>query len=204
MRLPPPPRAPPRPIAGSMSVIAGGFQKPCMSGWPSGSLGMGPAGAVGAPRPAPRPPLPPSCPGGACPATGATKATAVATIVPATRANPDTGFFIRASSIQDLPGFLLAESQTLALILHQPRRGARLLNHGHGNLPVFSERHGIADRGFVEQRTRSRAREPFRDVQLVAVVVTGLVQQSQGVEVGHVNDEAVAIPMSPRITVPEV
>ncbi len=60
---PPPPRPPPRAGAGSISVIAGGFQNPCMSGWPSGSRGMGPAGAAGGP-PLPRP----------CPASGATNA----------------------------------------------------------------------------------------------------------------------------------
>src|SRR5580693_8023521 len=119
---------------------------------------MGPAGSAGAPLPPPRPALPPpprpSC-GAAgapsCPASGATKAT----VVPTTRANPNNRLFIEAYS----PAGSLAESQVLTLKFHQPGSGAGLLNHGHCDPPILSERHRIADGGFVKQCVRPRARE---------------------------------------------
>ncbi len=128
-----PPPAPPRAGAGSISVIAGGFQNPCMSGWPSGSLGMGPAGAGGGP-PLPRP----------CPASGATKAR----VVPTTIANPRTTFFIRVCSMPFIAR-LLAKLQILALMFHNAGRGTGLLRHGNRNLPILRKRSRIADRRFI-------------------------------------------------------
>src|ERR1035438_7688418 len=113
---------------------------------------MGPAGTAGPPLPPrPIPPLPPPLPsGGAGGASCPRSEGLMAMAVPTTSANPNATFFIPVYSMQ-ISWLLLAERQILALILHQTDCGSRLLSHGHGDFPIFSECHWIAYGRFVEQ-----------------------------------------------------
>src|ERR1700723_2594665 len=72
------------------------------------------------------------------------------------------------------------------------------------HLPWPGEDLWILDRRFVVDMVCIRKRVPLNDMQFITMKIAGMVEPCLIVEVGHIDDQGVAFPLSPRIAQPPI